>query len=152
LKGLRLLILIVVKLVVLDAWHVFDLPDRLSSSAGQATLTMLFHVALVLTIAALSWTVVVSLIEHRLGGTAVRPASEREKALLMLFRKAAAVVIATFTILIVLSQIGVDIGPLIAGAGVVGLAIGFGAQKFVQDVITGVFIQIENGMNQNDIV
>src|SRR5690606_21495522 len=45
-----------------------------------------------------------------------------------------------------------DIGPLIAGAGVIGLAIGFGAQKLVQDVITGVFIQLENGMNQNDIV
>jgi len=53
---------------------------------------------------------------------------------------------------VVLSQIGIDIGPLIAGAGVVGLAIGFGAQKLVQDVITGVFIQLENGMNQNDIV
>src|SRR3546814_839656 len=44
------------------------------------------------------------------------------------------------------------IGPLIAGAGVASLAIGFGAQKLVQDVITGVFIQLENGMNQNDIV
>ena len=152
LKGLRLLILIVVALVVLDAWRVFDLTAWLSSPGGQATLTMLFHVALVLTIAALSWTVVASLIEHRLGGTTTRPATERQKTLLMLFRNAAAIVIATFTTLIVLSQIGVDIGPLIAGAGVVGLAIGFGAQKFVQDVITGVFIQIENGMNQNDIV
>src|SRR3546814_42354 len=56
------------------------------------------------------------------------------------------------TVLIVLSQIGIDIGPLIAGAGVVGLAIGFGAQKLVQDVITGIFIQLENGMNQNDVV
>lgn len=152
LKGLRLLILIVVALVVLDAWRVFDLTAWLSSPGGQATLTMLFHVALVLTIAALSWTVVASLIEHRLGGTTTRPATERQKTLLMLFRNAAAIVIATFTTLLVLSQIGVDIGPLIAGAGVVGLAIGFGAQKFVQDVITGVFIQLENGMNQNDIV
>src|SRR5690606_17295953 len=42
-------------------------------------------------------------------------------------------------------------GPLIAGAGVVGLAIGFGAQKLVQDVITGVFIQLGNGMNHNDV-
>jgi hypothetical protein len=41
---------------------------------------------------------------------------------------------------------------LIAGAGVVGLAIGFGAQKLVQDIITGIFIQLENGMNQNDVV
>lgn len=152
LKGLRFLILILVTLVVLDAWRAFDLAAWLSSAGGQAILAMLFRVALVLTLAALGWTVVVSLIEHRLVGTTARPASERQKTLLMLFRNAVAVVIATFTFLIVLSQIGVDIGPLIAGAGVVGLAIGFGAQKFVQDVITGVFIQIENGMNQNDIV
>lgn len=152
LKGLRLLILIAVGLVVFDAWRVFDLAAWLSSPGGRATLTMLFHVALVLSIAALGWTVVASLIEHRLGGATGRPASEREKTLLMLFRNAVAVVIAAFTALIVLSQIGVDIGPLIAGAGVVGLAIGFGAQKLVQDVITGVFIQIENGMNQDDIV
>lgn len=152
LKGARFLILILVTLVVLDAWRVFDLAAWLSSPRGQATLAMLFRVALVLTLAALSWTVLVSLIEHRLGGGLGRPATERQKTLLMLFRNAAAVVIATFTFLIVLSQVGVDIGPLIAGAGVVGLAIGFGAQKLVQDVITGVFIQIENGMNQNDIV
>lgn len=78
---------------------------------------MLFHVTLVLIIAALSWTMVASLIEHRLGGTAARPATEREKTLLRLFRNAAAIVIVTFTVLIVLSQIGVDIGPLIAGRG-----------------------------------
>src|SRR3546814_16958238 len=80
-----------------------------------------------------------------------RPA-EREKTLLRLFRNAAAVVIATMTVRIVLAQSGINIGPWIAGAGVASLAIGFGAQKLVQDVITGVFIQLENGMNQNDIV
>lgn len=58
----------------------------------------------------------------------------------------------TITGMIVLSEIGINIGPLIAGAGVLGLAIGFGAQKLVQDVITGVFIQIENAMNTGDVV
>src|SRR5690606_20081087 len=89
---------------------------------------------------------------HRLSPVGLRAPSEREKTLLALFRNAALVVIVTLTILVVLSQIGIDIAPLIAGAGVVGLAIGFGAQKLVQDVITGVFIQLENGMNQNDVV
>src|SRR5690606_23684484 len=89
---------------------------------------------------------------HRLGGSGRRLPTEREKTLLMLFRNAAAITIATMTVLVVLSQVGIDIGPLIAGAGVAGLAIGFGAQKLVQDVITGVFIQLENGMNQNDVV
>ncbi|UYO94175.1 mechanosensitive ion channel domain-containing protein [Pollutimonas sp. M17] len=153
LKALRLLILITVSLVVLDAWRAFDLLAWLESANGRATVALVFRVGIILAMAALSWTVLASLIEHRLSlsGGIHRP-SEREKTLLMLFRNAAAVVIATMTALIVLSQIGIDIGPLIAGAGVAGLAIGFGAQKLVQDVITGVFIQLENGMNQNDVV
>jgi len=153
LKTLRLLILITVSLVVLDAWRAFDLVAWLQSSGGRAAVAMIFRVGIILVLAAATWTVLASLIEHRLGASGGnRRPSEREKTLLMLFRNAAAIVIATMTALIVLSQIGIDIGPLIAGAGVAGLAIGFGAQKLVQDVITGVFIQLENGMNQNDVV
>lgn len=152
LKTLRLVILVVVSLLVLDAWHAFDLVSWLDSDRGRATVALFVHVGIILAIAALTWTIIASVIEHRLGASSYRRPSEREKTLLMLFRNAAAVVIATMTGLIVLSQIGIDVGPLIAGAGVAGLAIGFGAQKLVQDVITGVFIQMENGMNQNDIV
>jgi moderate conductance mechanosensitive channel len=54
--------------------------------------------------------------------------------------------------MLALAQIGVNIAPLLAGAGVLGLAIGFGAQKFVQDIITGIFIQFENIMNEGDVV
>ena len=153
LKGLRFLILILVTLVVLDAWQAFNLVAWLSSSSGQTVISTVIHVGIILLIAILSWTVLASVIEHRLGTSTGRSIpTEREKTLLMLFRNAAAITIVTMTILVVLSQIGIDIGPLIAGAGVAGLAIGFGAQKLVQDVITGVFIQLENGMNQNDIV
>ncbi|KAA0889392.1 mechanosensitive ion channel [Pusillimonas sp. ANT_WB101] len=154
LRALRLMILIIVSLVVLDAWHAFDLAAWLESKNGQAVVTHLVRIALILGLAALSWTVVASLIEHRLtgSGSSQRLVTERQKTLLMLFRNAAAILIGTMTILILLSQIGINIGPLIAGAGVAGLAIGFGAQKLVQDVITGIFIQLENGMNQNDIV
>jgi small conductance mechanosensitive channel len=56
------------------------------------------------------------------------------------------------TALIVLSQIGIDIGPLIAGAGVAGLAIGFGAQKLVQDVIGGFFLLVEDQFRIGDLV
>ena len=152
LRGVRLALAVVVFLVVLDAWRAFDLVAWLDSESGRATVALVLRVGIVLLSAALIWTVLASIIEHRVGATEGRRASEREKTLLMLFRNAAAIVIVTMTVLVVLSQIGIDIGPLIAGAGVVGLAIGFGAQKLVQDVITGVFIQLENGMNQNDIV
>ena len=67
-------------------------------------------------------------------------------------RNAITIVLIAVTTMFVLSEIGIDIAPLIASAGVLGLAIGFGAQKLVQDIITGVFIQFENAMNVGDIV
>lgn len=153
LRGLGVLIRIVVALFVLDAWRVFDLSTWLVSDSGTAAVRVVVNVAIILLIAAVAWTVIASIIEHRLSlseGSGMPTA--RERTLLSLFRNAALIVIVTLTVLVVLSQIGVDIGPLIAGAGVVGLAIGFGSQKLVQDIITGVFIQLENGMNQNDVV
>lgn len=151
-KFLRFITLVVVLLFVLDAWHAFDLSAWVMSESGQSTINVVVHVAIILLFAALAWTVIASIIESRLSGTGDRLPSAREKTLLSLFRNAALIVIVTMTILVLLSQIGIDIGPLIAGAGVVGLAIGFGAQKLVQDIITGIFIQLENGMNVNDVV
>lgn len=153
LRGIRLFILVTVTLFVLDAWRVFSLSAWLASESGSAAIATVVRVAIILLFAALIWTVVASIIEHRLAHDEGQGApSARERTLLSLFRNATLIVIVTMTVLVVLSQIGIDIGPLIAGAGVVGLAIGFGAQKLVQDVINGIFIQLENGMNQNDVV
>lgn len=65
--------------------------------------------------------------------------------------------IATYTInfvmiLMILSQFGVNLGPVLAGAGVVGLAIGFGAQSLVKDVITGFFIIFEDQFAVGDVI
>lgn len=153
LKLVGLIIRIVLLLLVLDAWHAFDLSRWLASDAGAAAIKMVVNIGIVLLIAALAWTVIASIIEHRLSQSEGRGMpSARERTLLALFRNAALIVIVTMTVMVLLSQIGIDVGPLIAGAGVVGLAIGFGAQKLVQDIITGIFIQLENGMNENDVV
>ena len=56
------------------------------------------------------------------------------------------------SILMILSEIGVNIAPLLAGAGIVGVAIGFGSQKLVQDLITGIFLLLENAMQVGDSV
>ncbi|MGQ7178702.1 mechanosensitive ion channel domain-containing protein, partial [Escherichia coli] len=103
---------------------------------------------------AVGWTVLASLIENRLASDIHgRPLpSARTRTLLTLFRNALAVIISTITIMIVLSEIGVNIAPLLAGAGALGLAISFGSQTLVKDIITGVFIQFENGMNTGDLV
>ena len=54
--------------------------------------------------------------------------------------------IVVFAGLTVLSEIGINIAPLLAGAGIIGVAIGFGSQKLVQDLITGIFLLLENAM------
>lgn len=63
-----------------------------------------------------------------------------------------AAVIWVMAAFMVLSELGVDIGPLIAGAGIIGIAIGFGAQSLVKDVLAGLFIIIENQYGKGDVV
>ena len=52
----------------------------------------------------------------------------------------------------ILTEIGIDVTPILAGVGVIGLAIGFGAQTLVKDVITGIFILLENSLAVGDVV
>jgi small conductance mechanosensitive channel len=62
------------------------------------------------------------------------------------------VALTVMAALTVLSELGIDIGPLLAGAGVVGLAVGFGAQTLVKDIITGLFILLEDSISVGDVV
>ncbi len=61
-------------------------------------------------------------------------------------------VIWTIAVFLVLGQVGVNLGPLIAGAGIVGVALGFGSQSLVKDFISGVFILIEDQFGVGDLV
>ena len=62
------------------------------------------------------------------------------------------VLIYALAVVMALRELGFDVAPLIAGAGVAGLAIGFGAQNLVRDVISGFFLLIENQIRVNDVV
>lgn len=153
LKVIRVIIFIAAIMFILDAWGIFDLPAWYASQSGRALVGKLTSVFIILVLALMVWVILASLIEHRLSPeTGTGEPTARAKTLLSLFRNALAITIVIITFMIVLSEIGINIGPLIAGAGVMGLAIGFGAQKMVQDIITGVFIQVENAMNAGDVV
>lgn len=76
----------------------------------------------------------------------------RTKTLGKLVHNIIAYTVNFITILLILGQFGVNLGPLLAGAGVLGLAIGFGAQSLVKDVITGFFIIFEDQFAVGDIV
>ncbi|MGO8017591.1 mechanosensitive ion channel family protein [Rhizobium leguminosarum] len=101
----------------------------------------------ILLAADLLWHVIKAYIDGKLLDSSVDGgATDEEKAkrariqtLLPIFRNILAVVIAVIAVLMVLSGLGIEIGPLIAGAGVVGVAVGFGAQTIVKDVISGMF-------------
>ncbi|QBX66277.1 mechanosensitive channel protein [Serratia quinivorans] len=154
LKILRVIVVLAVTLLLFDAWHLINLYQWAGSENGEKIIGGLVHILLIVVIAVFSWTLMASIIEHRLAlelSNGIRP-SARERTLLTLFRNVLAIVISTITIMIVLSQVGINIAPLLAGAGALGLAISFGAQTLVKDVITGVFIQFENGMNTGEYV
>ena len=78
--------------------------------------------------------------------------SSRVKTLLPLAKTALMAGLCIFSTLIILSEIGVNITPLLAGAGVIGVAVGFGSQTLVKDFITGVFMLIEDTIAVGDFV
>jgi len=77
---------------------------------------------------------------------------KREDTLISILRKTSKIVIWILAILIALSEMGVNIGPLIAAAGIVGIAVGFGGQYLIRDLVTGIFIILENQYRVGDVV
>jgi small-conductance mechanosensitive channel len=76
----------------------------------------------------------------------------RSYTLLPMLRKFIASVLLVMVALVVFSALGVDIGPMLAGAGVVGLAIGFGAQKLVSDVFSGFFYLLDDAFRVGEYI
>lgn len=76
---------------------------------------------------------------------------KRVKTLSNLLMKAASLAVFVIAFMMILREIGMDIAPIIAGAGIVGLAVGFGAQNLVRDVISGFFMIMENQIRVGDV-
>lgn len=76
---------------------------------------------------------------------------KRAATLSGIFRKTVVIAIWLLALVMVLKESGFDIGPLLAGAGVLGLAVGFGAQHLVRDWFAGLFILLENQIRVNDV-
>ncbi len=85
------------------------------------------------------------------GGGAAGPGA-RERTLLPLIRNFILVVVIAVAGMTLLSSLGVNIGPLLAGAGVVGIAIGFGAQTLVRDIVAGVFFLLEDAFRVGEYI
>jgi small-conductance mechanosensitive channel len=77
---------------------------------------------------------------------------KREDTLIRIFNGALGIVIIIIALMMILQESGLEIGPLLAGAGIVGLAFGFGGQYLIRDIITGLFIILENQYRIGDVV
>ncbi|MES1151961.1 MAG: mechanosensitive ion channel domain-containing protein, partial [Dongia sp.] len=140
---------------LLQIWGL-DMIGWLSDGAGRPVMAAIFKIAIILVLSAVLSEVVNLAIEHYLRdhdqqGRRIYHSS-RMRTLLPLLRNAFRITLGVLILLVVLSEVGIDIGPLLAAAGVVGLAIGFGAQTLVKDIITGVFILIEDTIAIGDVV
>ncbi|NWA26507.1 mechanosensitive ion channel family protein [Pseudomonas gingeri] len=126
------------------------------NTVGRAISDSLSRIGLILLATWLLWVVLDTAIQESLkppiNRRASRQPSMRAKTILPLLRNALKVILLVIGAITTLANLGINVAPLLAGAGVVGLAIGFGSQQLVQDVITGLFIIIEDTLSIGDWV
>ena len=151
---LRLALAVLLFFWILGIWNV-DLP------IGEEVVKTIIKILVVVLICYVSWGLINAAILRRMRREMPEAEADDEKeegsgggsrigTLLLLLRKFMLVVIVIMAVLIILSALGVNIGPLIAGAGVFGLAIGFGAQTLVKDIISGVFFLMDDAFRVGD--
>ena len=147
------IVYVLAALAVLQAWNIAAFA-WFTSDLGRRVVGNALSIGMELVIALALWEIFASAIERYLGriDASGAPRRTRIRTLLPFLRTAMLCVIVVLTSLIILSHVGVDITPLLAGAGVVGLAIGFGSQALVKDIITGLFILMEDQLAVGDIV
>jgi moderate conductance mechanosensitive channel len=140
---------------LLEVWGVDALKWFASGELGGRVLAALGTVAIASMAAAFAWEGGNALIDAQLARLAREERyarTSRLRTLLPMLRAVLMSAILAVVGLTALGEIGVNIAPLLAGAGVVGVAVGFGSQKLVQDVITGLFLLVENGMQVGEFV
>jgi moderate conductance mechanosensitive channel len=159
-RGLRVALLIGAAYLV--AWLLgLDLAEMtMRDTLATRLLRGAINAVVILLLADFVWHLARAWIDRRLaeasaGGEA--PADEirrraRLRTLLPIVKNALLVVLVVMAILMALSALGVEVGPLIAGAGVVGVAVGFGAQTLVKDIISGMFYLLDDAFRVGEYI
>ena len=150
----RFLVTLAIAALLVQGWG-FDLIGWLGSTAGRSMLDTTMRICLILGASALVAGIVNRiamgvLLQVDEAGNLLH--SNRTRTLASILRNLLLTLIISFAVLSTMAQIGVDTTALLAGAGVVGLAIGFGAQRLVQDLITGLFILLGDTIRVGDVV
>jgi len=152
------IILLFATLTILDIWglHIYEfMASNVPLVKAMVRIPLIVIAAIILTQIAYF---LISKLEmqatSRMLAAGTTPPIEVEKRVSTLgriFRKAILITIVTITAMMVFAELGFDIKPILAGAGIVGLAVGFGAQNLVRDVISGLFIIFENRIRVGDV-
>ena len=150
----RVVLVVCFFFAVLKLWGI-DLP------IGRLLTRTAFSTVGALLLGYIGWQYIKTIIDRKLAEEMPDEDEEMEEGgaggsrtgtLLLLLRKFILAVMIIMISLIVLSSLGINIAPLIAGAGVVGLAIGFGAQTLVKDIIAGIFFLIDDAFRVGDYI
>jgi small-conductance mechanosensitive channel len=153
--GIAVTMAIIGLIVLLELCGISSVGWLLGNPLGWQVFSAFVSIVVTLCLAVVAWEAVnIGMDRHlnRLSRQAQMARVTRLRTLLPILRTAVAVAILILVFLTVLSQIGINIAPLLAGAGIVGVAIGFGSQKLVQDLITGLFLLLEDAMQVGDWV
>jgi len=141
--------------LLLETWGLDSLAWFAPGTLGWRVLQTLLSIATTVLLSILVWEVANGAIQRKLSKATTdseAARSARVRTLLPMLRTVLGILIALFVLLNTLSQLGVNVAPLLAGAGVIGLAIGFGSQTLVRDVITGIFLLLEDAVAVGDVV
>ncbi|REK60992.1 MAG: mechanosensitive ion channel protein MscS [Cohnella sp.] len=125
------------------------------TSMWMAALEVLLRIVMILVISRIARIVVNRIIDqftHARSAKRLKIRTRRVQTVGKLLKNTAGYAINFIVILLILSEFHISLGPLLAGAGVVGLAIGFGAQSLVKDVISGFFIILEDHFSVGDVI
>jgi len=137
--------------VMLQLWGAPAFAWFLAGGIGTHLVSALATITVAVIVSIVIWEVSHAVLERQLvTGPSGQARSVRLLTLLPILRATLLVTIVVIVGLTALSEIGVNIAPLLAGAGIVGIAVGFGSQHLVQDVITGIFVLFENAIQIGD--
>jgi small-conductance mechanosensitive channel len=154
----RFSVIIIVGFSLAAVWNIGILERNANPSVAQRVFEILLDSAFALLIADLLWTWGKSVIDRRMAnyrppedGQAPGPEA-RMATLLPLLRVVLQATLLSIVVMTLLTAAGVNIAPIIAGAGVIGIAIGFGAQSLVKDVVSGIFFLIDDAFRVGEYV
>ncbi len=140
---------------IAEVWG-FSVSDFMVTPAGKRIIGALLSITVTLLVLTILYEAISAWIERHLNrtdATSKQPiASARARTMLPMLRNSIFILFSAIAVLTSLSALGFNIGPLLAGAGVLGVAIGFGSQTLVKDFLTGLFIVAENTIAVGDVV